>query len=156
MYRTPQSLLVILGLVAPAVAQAAVLTLRVANTGIDGPSCGTDTPCRSLTRAVAHAATGDTIQVGPGVYGTDLDRDGVDEPGDEAETIFVRKGIKIVSDLGASSTLVRGTQFWITTTGVTFGQLGNGFWITSPFLPVIVDGSLDGNPLASTCATAAT
>ena len=149
MYRTRQSLLVMLGLVlaAPALATAAPLALRVANTGVDGPTCGSAaSPCRSITRAIANAATGDTIQVGPGVYGTDLDRDGVHEPGEEAETIFVGKAIKIFSDFGASSTLVRDTQFWITTSGVTLGQLGNGFWMTTPFLPIIVDGSIDGNP----------
>src|SRR5262245_3880387 len=104
MYRTRQSLLVMLGLVlaAPALATAAPLALRVANTGVDGPTCGSAaSPCRSITRAIANAATGDTIQVGPGVYGRDLDRDGIDEPGEEAETIFVGKAIKIFSDFGA-------------------------------------------------------
>jgi hypothetical protein len=147
MNRTRQSLLIMLGLVlaAPAIAPAVPLTMRVTTTGVDGPTCGTATPCRTIARAIANAATGDTIQVGPGLYG-DLDGDGIADPGEEPQFIFVNKAVKILSDLGASSTLIRGTSFWITTTGVTLGQLGNGFWVTTPSIPVIVDGSIDGNP----------
>src|SRR6516162_9238145 len=51
-------------------------TLYVANNGLDGPSCGTKaSPCRSITQGIANAAAGDTIIVGPGLYG-DLNDDG--------------------------------------------------------------------------------
>src|SRR6516162_4268083 len=51
-------------------------TLYVANNGLDGPACGPKTtPCRSITHGISNAAAGDTIIVGPGLYG-DLNDDG--------------------------------------------------------------------------------
>ncbi|HTO55762.1 MAG TPA: right-handed parallel beta-helix repeat-containing protein [Myxococcota bacterium] len=60
-------------------------TLSSANNGSDSPSCGTaDAPCRSIGQALANAADGDTIVVGPGYYG-DLNRDhDFGDAGDEA------------------------------------------------------------------------
>jgi len=45
--------------------------LYVANTGTDNTDCGPEgkLPCRSISRAIAHAQDDDTIVVGPGIYG---------------------------------------------------------------------------------------
>ena len=76
------SALVILGLALAIPTTATSASLQVANTGTDSPACGAATPCRSIGPAIANAASGDTILVGPGLYSSDLDRDGVrSEPG---------------------------------------------------------------------------
>ena len=65
--------------------RAGATTRRVANNGVDSASCGTSAnPCRSITQAIANAADGDRIVVGPGTYG-DLNNDGVlgNSPGEE-------------------------------------------------------------------------
>src|SRR5713101_4371466 len=69
----------------------AVTTWYVANNGSDlfVPPCGSKLlPCRSISKAISSAATGDIIIVGPGVYG-DLDGSGTfgDFPGEEAAEI---------------------------------------------------------------------
>jgi len=75
------SALVILGFALALPTTATSATLQVANTGTDSPACGA-TPCRSIGQAIAHAASGDTILVGPALYNSELDRDGVrSEPG---------------------------------------------------------------------------
>src|SRR5262245_28947258 len=54
---------------------AAARTLNVAMNGEDGMDCGDDRePCRTITVAIANAVPGDTVEVGPGLYG-DLNRD---------------------------------------------------------------------------------
>ncbi len=125
---------------------AGAVTLHVANTGVDGDVCGPVLPCRSITQALANAAPGDTVQVGPGVYSSDVDADGVaGELGEEAAIVFVGKPVRIVSGFGASSTLIRNTQFWVTSDDVVLGKPGNGFTMITARIAVIVDGSLTGN-----------
>src|SRR5712675_2239866 len=60
-------------------------TLFVANNGVDSPTCGgSGSPCRSISKAIFNAGTGDTIVVGPGVYG-DLNQNGdFSDAGDES------------------------------------------------------------------------
>lgn len=55
---------------APGAAQAAPKTVFVAVGGVDGASCGASaaTACRTITRAIALAAGGDTVSVGPGRF----------------------------------------------------------------------------------------
>ena len=61
-------------------------TLQVSNTVMDAPGCGGTSPCRSIGQAVANAAAGDKIVVGPGLYSDNLDGDlGVSGPGRGAE-----------------------------------------------------------------------
>ena len=62
--------------------------LTVASNGVDEATCGAAaSPCRSIGRAIANAAAGDTIEVGPGRYG-DLNRiNGFTDPGDEPAEI---------------------------------------------------------------------
>src|SRR4051812_32658563 len=63
---------------------AASPLVYVANNGIDAHGCGARAePCRSITQAMANAANGSIIVVGPGRYG-DLNGDGkFDAPGEE-------------------------------------------------------------------------
>jgi parallel beta-helix repeat protein len=115
-------------------------TLQVENTGSDGPACGVTTPCRSITRAVTNAVAGDTILVGPGMYGPDLDADGVTEPGDEPPGfLVVGKRVAIFSRFGASSTLVR-SGFQIQSSGVVLGRRNRGFTIAPGGNPLLVGG----------------
>jgi len=60
-------------------------TLRVAGNGTDSSACGQgQQPCRSIGRAIANAASGDEIVIGPGRYG-DLNDNGIfGETGEEA------------------------------------------------------------------------
>jgi len=126
-----------LGLVLVVVIPSSALsaTLHVSNSGIDAPGCGGSSPCRSIGQAVANAAAGDKIVVGPGLYSNNLDGDGVSGPGEEpAGGIMITKPLQITSELGASSTLVNssGPVFIIGSSGVTLGDLGKGFTTTSP------------------------
>jgi nitrous oxidase accessory protein NosD len=117
-------------------------TLRVANTGFDAPTCGPVAACRSIARAIANAAPGDTISVGPGLYSDVLDNDGVSNgPGEEPiGGTYITKPLQVVSELGASSTLVHanGPVFVITSGDVTLGQLGIGFTILTAGNAVLV------------------
>ena len=120
-----------LGLVLVVVIPSSALpaTLHVSNSGIDAPGCGGSSPCRSIGQAVANAAAGDKIVVGPGLYSNNLDGDGVSGPGEEpAGGIMLTKPLQITSELGASSTLVNssGPVFIIGSSGVTLGDLGKG------------------------------
>jgi hypothetical protein len=88
-------------------------TLYVANNGVDGPGCGAkETPCRSITQAIALAVPEDAIVVGPGRYG-DLDGDGtVGETGEEIGSpgcgcmLSVNKSVKLTSSDGAAATVI--------------------------------------------------
>jgi hypothetical protein len=133
---TTSSLVFLHGFAMPGIAA----TLVVATNGSDGGSCGADTaPCRSLSRAIANAANGDEIIVGPGTYG-DVDDDGIFTPGVGDETpsggamIAVTKQLSIVSRDGAAATVIRfadggvaSVAVSLSTTGVTFGQRNRGF-----------------------------
>lgn len=91
---------------------------HVRSTGGDSPTCGTlGSPCRSITRAIANAAAGDSILVGPGLYG-DVDGDGTlsgangEEPNLPACTagscmIRVDKSVELSSTDGAAATVLR-------------------------------------------------
>lgn len=132
----------VLGLLAGAPAAAA--KLEVSNRGVDGPSCGTKaSPCRSLSAAIANAAPGDTLLVGPGRYG-DLDGDGtLGEAGEETGgpacdcLVYVAKRLTILSRAGAAATLVDGSELplgwiavWLAEPGSVFGRRNRGFTIT--------------------------
>lgn len=125
------------------VVQAA--TLYVGDTGVDGRGCGFDltTPCRSITRAISHASSGDTILVGPGRYG-DLDGSGVlgDAPGEELGSagcdcvLSIDKNVIVISTTGAAVTIVDGRSANVDATvrvravGGEFGRPGKGFMVT--------------------------
>jgi parallel beta-helix repeat protein len=127
----------------PLVAHAG--TRFVAHTGIDGSNCGLDaaTACRSISQAIALAAPGDTIIVGPGRYG-DLNRKDVlgDIPGEEIGSsgcscvLSMNKAVIIISSGGAAVTIIDGTSVNVVQTvvvlsvGGEFGRPGKGFTVT--------------------------
>jgi hypothetical protein len=126
-------------LMALAVDDVAAKTLAVAVSGTDDAGCGgKTTPCRSLARAIANAAAGDSIVVGPGRYG-DLDGDGVlgetgEEPSPEAanNSITIDKPLAITSRDGALATVIDAggadtDLVRITANGVVFGKPKKGF-----------------------------
>ena len=121
-------------------------TLYVANNGLDGPACGPKTtPCRSITQGISNAAAGDTIIVGPGLYG-DLNDDGTpgDSPGEETPSpgcgcmLSVNKGVTLISSDGAAGTIIDARFVGVNTNvllippgGGTFGKPGHGFTVTN-------------------------
>jgi len=94
---------------------AGAATLYVGNQGIDSGSCGSSSdPCRSISRAITNAGSGDTIIVGPGRYG-DLDEDGTyGETGEEAAEVNtgcdcmvnIDKRLTLRSVNGAAATII--------------------------------------------------
>jgi hypothetical protein len=127
---------------------AAQQSVWVQNNGVDGASCGTQAaPCRSITRALAVAAPGATIHVGPGRYG-DLNRNGEFDSGDEGPPqpifedtqdalLYVAKPVTIVSTHGAEVTLIdvgpsvqQSFVGVVLSTGVNFGSRGHGFRVS--------------------------
>jgi nitrous oxidase accessory protein NosD len=123
-------------------APADALLRYVANNGVDSAACGTLTaPCRSITKAIAGAAAGDTIVVGPGRYG-DIDEDRQSTtPGDETPAascvcgLEIDKTVTVASSAGAGATVISyvggGTAIRITADAVKLGQLDKGFTIRS-------------------------
>jgi hypothetical protein len=121
-------------------------TRYVASTGTDGPACGVDliSACQSISKAIALAAPGDTILVGPGRYG-DLNRNGVigDVPGEETPSpgcgciLPIDKHVIVLSSGGAAVTMIDGRDVFtsqnvlITAAAGEFGRPGQGFTVTS-------------------------
>jgi hypothetical protein len=119
-------------------------TLYAASNGVDGAGCGpTATPCRSITRAIANAAPGDTIQVRPGLYG-DLNGNGVlGETGEETPSpgcdcmLSVNKTVILISTDGAAATVINATtvsagkNVLIIANDVEFGRPDHGFFVTN-------------------------
>ena len=113
-------------------------TINVANNGLDTATCGAfSNPCRSITRGIFRAASGDTVLVRPGRYG-DLNRDGLlGGPGEEFPgfgAVEITKPLRIVSTAGASVTVIDGGNgaslfavVRIFSNNVTFGEPGAGF-----------------------------
>lgn len=131
---------------------AAAAKLSVANDGVDSGSCGSATPCRSISQAMANAASGDTIEVGPGRYG-DINGDNFTGSGDEQPDpsagpnlpgdvpvgciICITKSLHIYSLQGAATTVIAsdpgskyGSTVMILHDGVDFGAAGFGFTLT--------------------------
>jgi parallel beta-helix repeat protein len=89
--------------------------LYVSNNGVDSATCGEKkNPCRSISRAIQNAISGDTVIVGSGRYG-DLNGDGIfDDPGDEAAEVSsgcycmikVNKPLSLESRDGAAATVL--------------------------------------------------
>src|SRR5262249_3675652 len=112
--------------------------------GVDSPTCGASaTPCRSITQTMANAASGDTIQVRPGIYGGNTNFDAVvGGPGEEVPTfggmLTIVKPLIILSTDGAAATLIEGLgvitnySVLILAGDVEFGRPGHGFMVTPP------------------------
>jgi hypothetical protein len=119
---------------------ASATTLNVAAGGIDADGCGTaKAPCRSITRALAAAAAGDKILVGPGRYG-DLDADGTlgeagEEGTDPTGLVVIDKPVVIESVEGAATTVLDAaganvSAVVITASGARLGKAKKGFTVT--------------------------
>jgi hypothetical protein len=125
-------------------AEAEGATRYVTQTGSDSATCGIDqtTACRSISQAIANAAPGDIVSVGPGMYG-DLYRNGIiGEPGEETGSpgcgcvLSLNKNVIVISTHGAAVTMIdsrtvdRGTNVLLITIGGEFGRPGKGFTVT--------------------------
>lgn len=131
-------------------------TLYVANNGVDSATCGARIdPCRSIGQAITHASAGDTIIVGPGLYG-DLTGDGeFAAPGEEVGgRILVDKALTIESSHGAEATTLGFVPVEIATDGAVFGGAGKGFTFYVGDLPaaVIVSPGTTGNTVSGNAA----
>jgi hypothetical protein len=122
-------------LVAFAAVAAHAATLHVANVDRTNNACGSRAePCSEIAQALEYAAEGDTIVVGPGLYG-DPDGDGfVEWPVDEACEciVHVTKRVRIVSSGGAGKTYVLAGRtglapVQIEAGGAAFGGRNRGF-----------------------------
>ena len=85
-------------------------TLQVSSNGADSAACGASNPCATLQQAVANAAAGDLILVGPGRYAGAI----------------VDKKVKLWSSAGTGAAVLT-SQMVLATDGITFGLLGKGF-----------------------------
>lgn len=171
-FTSPAILLIgLLGIGASAIAGV----LHVAAYGSDSPTCGHQSPCRSISQAMENAASGDTIYVGPGLYG-DINADNFTGPGDEHADPFgggdnqppntgcvvcISKPLHIYSTQGAATTIIAndpqspyGSTVLISSPGVDFGAAGEGFTLVGGsqagvtialLFPVLEDVSVAGN-----------
>ena len=133
-------------------------TLYAASNGADGAGCGPPaSPCRTITRAIANAMPGDTIQVRPGLYG-DLDSDGnLGETGEEVPQpgcnclLSINKPVILISTDGAAATVINAaavdarTNVLIIASDVEFGRPGHGFFVTNANATnaggIVIDGT---------------
>ena len=88
---------------------------HVANFGVDSPDCGLqETPCRSISQAIRNASEGDTVFVGPGLYGDlnhngvvgELGEEGASIPSGESCLVCVSKRLTLLSQRGAAHTTI--------------------------------------------------
>jgi hypothetical protein len=152
-------------------AAAAQAVVNVQGYGVDAAGCGAaDSPCRSITRALAEVRAGGTIRVGPGRYG-DVERNGLFDLGDEGpaaqpfadkrrwSVIPIEKPVTIISTHGAEVTTIdigpdvsptgaarRRHAITIHADGVTLGTAGHGFRVIGGQAPEeggvwVVDGA---------------
>ncbi|HKC49588.1 MAG TPA: right-handed parallel beta-helix repeat-containing protein [Myxococcota bacterium] len=145
-------------------------TLFSASQGVDAPSCGpAKSPCRSISQAIANAAAGDTIIVGPGYYG-DLDGDGVfGETGEETAEIGsgcdcvvkIDKRLGVRSRDGATATVIDAAGLVISAVSIlgsgaasaSLGGANAGFTLRGgQGAGVIVDAAASGVGLAGNVA----
>jgi hypothetical protein len=135
------ALALVLGLIATA-ASAQSRVFHVKNFGVDGPDCGGEfTPCRSISQGIRTASTGDTVLVGPGLYG-DLNRNGITgETGEEGPPqccclVFISKSMTVLSERGAAHTTIDARNLPLTAVCTTefgspavFGYAEQGFTV---------------------------
>ncbi|HTO06264.1 MAG TPA: hypothetical protein VMR86_04330 [Myxococcota bacterium] len=131
-------------LVAVAAGAASGKTLNVSMHGVDSAGCGSPTsPCRTIAMGISEAAAGDTVLVGPGLYG-DIDGNGDftsagEEPAELGEgsclcVVRVDKRITLRSRDGAAMTAIDGggtaeivVRLIGGAAGATLGGAQNGF-----------------------------
>lgn len=134
---------------------AAARMLNVAMNGEDSPACGLQVdPCRTITVAIANANGGDTIEVGPGLYG-DVNRDNdLADSGEEGANalgacscaVDLNKDVTLRSRDGADVTIIeagpaaRGVR--INANGATLGAVNGGFTVTGAAIGVFVPAGI--------------
>lgn len=116
-------------------------TYHVANNGLDSDTCGVKAaPCRTISRAISKANSGDKILVQPGIYGDYNQDDDLDDAGDEAylesteAMIAVDKSVRILSTAGAMSTFIKvpsGKDYalYFQANGASLGKTKKGFTV---------------------------
>jgi hypothetical protein len=131
--------------------------LHVASNGLDSASCGrAATPCRSISQAMENASDGDTVLVGPGMYG-DLNHNGIlGEPNEEFPEngrncyICIDKKLRVISSAGAAVTVLNGQGqaedaigpfVRIRSDDVQFGAVAHGFTVRDAQFLVTTEGS---------------
>ena len=121
----------------PVRAQASTTLYVAVNALRNGPNCGAQThPCRTITQAIVHAAPGNFIEVGPGIYG-DIDGDGDADSAGEEPSVIIDKALTVYSTSGAAQTIIRAPRrpdlrtivVLILGDGTTFGRRNGGFTI---------------------------
>ena len=138
----------VLALVAT-VAGAQTRVVHVANFGVDSPDCGLqETPCRSISQAIRNASEGDTVFVGPGLYGDlnhngvvgELGEEGASIPSGESCLVCVSKRLTLLSQRGAAHTTIDARNLPLTAVTLSrifpapesssvFGYLEQGFTV---------------------------
>jgi len=120
----------------PARANAAI---QVSSNGVDSGLCGQGdaAPCATIGQAVANAADGDAIVVGPGVY-----------PG-----FSVVKTVSLYSGAGTGAAIING-PVTLAAAGVRFGKRGKGFSVTGSTLSITGDDVAVRGNLFSNSASA--
>ena len=134
----------LIGLAVLSTASAAhATTWHVENNGTDSSTCGaTVDPCRTIGQAITNAAAGDTVVVGPGLYGNlgyDFTEVGEEPPCSDAGSILcVDKRLTIESSNGAERTRLNAGSLRsgvrLSADGSIFGRVGRGFtnWLGAP------------------------
>ncbi len=127
--------------------------LHVEKWGQDSGYCGSaNDPCNTIGQAIDNADPGDTIRVGPGVYG-DADENGwLSGPGEEyrncggriSVVCVDRDNLKLESTMGAASTVIDAPSpaaagVVIRGNGVKFGKKGRGFTIRHSTTGVVLN-----------------
>jgi hypothetical protein len=125
--------------------------LFVGNEGSDSDTCGYEWQrCRSISQAIRNAHDGDTILVGPGLYG-DVNGDGgisSNDPGEELSPlcfclVYIDKRLTILSEQGAAATIIDAgnspfTIVHIFASRAVFGFSGYGFTVLGQRDPGVV------------------
>jgi nitrous oxidase accessory protein NosD len=94
-----------------AAAPALAGTINVSSNGENTGTCGaSDDPCLTIAQAVTNAVQGDTIAVGPGVYGG---------------TAIVDKAVTIISSAGTGAAVINSTMS-LNFQGIVLGKKGKG------------------------------
>src|SRR5687767_11863988 len=116
-------------------AEGPATILYVATNAVhNGTGCGArERPCRSISQAIANAAVGNRIEVGPGIYG-DIDGDGDASGAGEEVGVTIDKALILFSAGGAHQTIIKAPRsaqagmavVSITSNDVTFGGPGGG------------------------------
>lgn len=116
--------------------------LIVASNGADSASCGAaSSPCRTIGQAIGRAAAGDTIEVGPGIYGDGNGDGDFLDAGEEASAIgtgcncvvHVDKPVTLIARDGPGATVVDAgavvglNVIRVDAAGVTIGKRKQGF-----------------------------